>query len=94
MGLGISYGNEFTNMGGRYAMLTFIGMQFTGAVIVKLAGFLMKTYSYEFLLYTTLTLAAIQAIGFLGVTKIGQSFLENEPTEMSDDKEEKENLKV
>ena len=47
IGLGISYGNEFTNMGGRYAMLTFIGMQFTGAVIVKLTGLLMKTYSYD-----------------------------------------------
>lgn len=49
MGLGISYGNEFTNMSGRYAMLTFIGMQFTGAVIVKATGILMKTYSYEWL---------------------------------------------
>ena len=56
---------------------------------------LLKNLTKNFsLLYTTLTLAAIQAIGFLGVTKIGQTFLENEPVEMSDDKEEKENLKV
>ena len=60
IGLGISYGNEFTNMGGRYAMLTFIGMQFTGAVIVKLTGLLMKTYSYDwsvFVLYARTCIA-------------------------------------
>ena len=52
MGLGISYGNEFTNMSGKYAMLTFIGMQFTGALIVKLAGFLMATLSYQWYVFT------------------------------------------
>ena len=51
MGLGISYGNEFTNMSGKYAMLTFIGMQFTGALIVKLAGFLMATLSYQWYVF-------------------------------------------
>ena len=36
-------------MSGKYAMLTFIGMQFTGALIVKLAGFFMATLSYQWL---------------------------------------------
>lgn len=47
-------------------------------------------------MYVTLTLAAIQAIGFFGVTKIGQTFVENDITEFSDEKEkdEKEPLKV
>ena len=47
-------------------------------------------------MYVTLTLAAIQAIGFFGVTKTGQSFVENEINEFSDKKEkdEKEPLKV
>ena len=52
LGLGISYGNEFTNMSGKYAMLTFIGMQFTGALIVKLAGFLMATLSYQWYVFS------------------------------------------
>ena len=33
-------------------MLTFIGMQFTGALIVKLAGFLMATLSYQWFVLT------------------------------------------
>ena len=39
-------------MSGKYAMLTFIGMQFTGALIVKLAGFLMATLSYQWFVLT------------------------------------------
>merc|ERR1712131_400915 len=92
MGLGISYGNEFTNMSGKYAMLTFIGMQFTGALIVKLAGFLMATLSYQRLLYACLGLAFVQLIGFVGMTKIGESF-QQEKNRVSEDTDEQSSLK-